>query len=139
MKFFLRKVMSEEEFISDAKKEGCDTVTVQPFKKSRHFAHAATTGIGGYFEYFLKITASAAQGRRKVKLKKPMFERVADETWSEEEREKSRIRVFLLGEKEVEELRKELPDATIELMHLDGEPTDREQLHRDAAERGVSI
>jgi len=139
MKLFLHKAMCEEEFIAAAKKEGCDRVTVQPFKKARHFAHAATTGITGYFEYFLKISAIAAQGRRKVKLKKVTFERIADETWSEEEREKSRIRVFLLGEKEAEKLQKELPDVRVTLMHLDGESIDLKQLHRDAAERGVSI
>lgn len=139
MKLFLTKAKSEEEFIEVAKKDGCETVVVQPALKSRHFPKAAAIGISRFYQYVLKMSATTKAMDRKVIFKKPIFERTADETWNEEERQKSRIRIYLEGEKEVEELRKQLAGVTVTYMKLNGQAIDLEQIHSDAAKYGVSI
>lgn len=139
MKMFLSKARSEEEFVDIAKKEGCEMVIVQPLLKARHFAKAAAIGISGFYQYVLKMSASTKAMNRKVIFKKPIFERNADETWNDEARQKSRIEALLLGEKKVEELRRQLPGATVTFMRLNGEIIDLEQVHADVVKHGVSI
>lgn len=141
MKLYLYRAKSDEEFIDIAKREGCDTVVVQSRIKARHFAKAARIGAAAFFEYFVKMSANTTPITRKVVFKKLVFERTAVDrgAMDEGERKKSAIELLLLCEKTAEGLRAKIPGATVMLTKPDGEIIDLEQLHRDAAEYGVSV
>lgn len=140
--FFRYRAKSIEEFVEVIKREGCKTAIVEPYLVPKGCADTASVGFIGAFQYMLEFTATTPRGR-KIVCRQRLFERFgSDRGFADaEERRNAAIKLFLLGEQKVKELRAKLPSISIDLIGPNGPMDDAmyAKLHQDAATCGVSI
>jgi hypothetical protein len=141
---FWYKADSLEEFAEVIKREGCrEKILVKPCLAAKNGVYTASVGVIANFQNILEFTATTSRGR-KVVYQQCFFERFgSDRGFADaKERRNAAIKLFLLGEQEVKELRAKLPGVSVELIGPNGRPMNEAmyaKLHRDAAACGVSI
>jgi len=140
---FLHKAKSVEEFVEVMKREGCKTALAEPYSAVEDGADTASVGVIANFQYMLEFTATTPHGR-KIAYRERLFERFgSDHGFADaEERRSAAIKLFLLGEQKVKELRAKFPSISVDLIGPNGRPMDDAmyaKLHQGAATCGVSV
>ncbi len=141
--FFQYKANSVEEFVKVVKREGCKTVLVKPCSAANGGRNSATVGRIANFQYTLKFTAITPRGR-KIVYQEHLFKRFgSDRGFADaDERRNAIIKLLLLGEQKIKELRTKLPDVSVDLIGPNSQPMDDAtytKLHQDATACGVSV
>ena len=139
---FRYKAKSVEEFVEVMKREGCRAVVAEPYSDAKGGAETASVGVIADFQYMLEFTATTSRGR-KVTYRQRLFERFGSDRGFTDalNRRNAAIKLFLLGEQKVKELRAKLPEVSVDLIGPNGRPMDDAmfaKLHQDAATCGVS-
>ena len=139
---FRYKAKSVEEFVEVVKREGCGAVVAEPYSTVKGGVKTTLVGAIANFQYMLKFSAMTPHGRNVI-YREWLFERFgSDHGFADaEERRNAAIKLFLLGEQKVRDLRAKLPGISVDLIGPNG-PMDEAmytKLHHDAAICGVSV
>lgn len=140
---FQYKAKSVEEFAEVVERKGCRTAVAEPRSSVKGGIKTASVGVIANFQYMLEFTATTPRGR-KVVYRECLFKRFgSDHDFADSEnRRNAAIKLFLLGEQKVKELRAKLPSVSVDLIGPNGQPMDDAmyaQLHQDAAAYSVSV
>ncbi len=131
---FPLKTKSKKIFIKMVKENNCSQIYVYGQKNSdRDFTLEEV-------KYEIMVISKTSKGR-KIVYKKPLFEQVFGLA-NFEERGISAIKILLIAEKLIHELKEEIPEAEVILVGPDDCPMDDKtfnKLHVDAKRLGVSV
>lgn len=140
-RFFTAKVKSMGDFVGILEQEGCRSVIVRVFQASKNTLATAMIGLAIDFQYGIKLSATTLAGR-KVSFKRAYINRSGCGFADADDWRNIAIKIFLIAEKIVRELKEKFPEVKIDLMGPDGRPMDEkkyEKLHSDAKACGISI
>ena len=137
------KVSTSEGFIEVMNRENCRMVVVEPLRTAENSGQTATVGTIADFHYSLKFMATTPRGKRVIYTEE-FFARFGSERGfaDSDARRDASIRLFLLAELKVKDLRTNLPGVQIDLMGSGGKPMDETMytnLHRDAETYNISV
>ena len=140
---FPRKVSSLEEFVEVVKEKNCRTVAVEPHQTVKNNVRTGVVGVIGNFHYSLKFITTTPRGKRVIR-KEEFFERFGSYRGfaDREGRRDAAIKLLLLAEQKIGDLRTNLPGVQVDLMGPGDKPMDETtyaNLHKDAEAYGISL